>query len=205
MIPRPALAALLLALAACGSTPPGAIPVQGSEIDAALVARFVHRQGEARELVFSPDGALLAATGTDGRIELMRGAPGTVWRTIVHPDGASALAASPDGTMLISGGYDRTARIWRITDQRAVRVLQGSGGTIWSVAWSPDGSRIATAGEDRLIRRRRAAPHARRARAQHLVGPVQPRFPAACERQLRPFDPALGRGDRPPRAPASRP
>ncbi|MEA3046238.1 MAG: hypothetical protein QOJ53_570, partial [Sphingomonadales bacterium] len=97
MILRPALAALLLALAACGSTPPGAIPAEGAEIDAALVTRFVHRQGEARDLVFSPDGALLAATGTDGRIELMRGATGAVWRTIVHPGGASPIALSPDG------------------------------------------------------------------------------------------------------------
>jgi WD40 repeat protein len=146
------LAVLLLALAACDGTPPGAIPAEGTEIGAALVARFDHRDGEARDLAFSPDGSLLAAAGTDGRIELMRGAPGTVWRTIVHPDGASPLAISPDGTMLVSGGYDRMARIWRIADQRPVRVLQGSGGTVWTVAWSPDGGRIATAGEDRLIR-----------------------------------------------------
>lgn len=152
MIARIGCAALLLALAACGATPPGAIPVDGAEIHAALVARFDHREGEARDLTFSPDGSLLAAAGTDGRIELMRGAPGTVWRTIVHPDGASPLAVSPDGTMLVSGGYDRAARIWRIADQRPIRVLEGSGGTIWSVAWSRDGSKIATAGEDKLIR-----------------------------------------------------
>lgn len=146
------MAALLLAIAGCDSGPPAAIPAQGAEIDAALARRFVHHQGEARDLAFSPDGALLATSGTGERIALVRPQTGAVWRTMVHPEGAPALAVSPDGTMLVSGGYDRAARIWRIADQRPVRVLEGSGGTIWSVDWSPDGSRIATAGEDRLIR-----------------------------------------------------
>ena len=65
---------------------------------------------------------LPAATGTDGRIELIRGTNGAVWRTIAHPGGASALAVSPDGALLASGGYDRTARIWRVADQRPVRM-----------------------------------------------------------------------------------
>ena len=104
-------------------------------------------------MAFTPDGRMLIAAGTDGRIELMRGATGAVWRTIEHPGGAPALALSPDGTMLVSGGYDGTARIWRVADQRPVRVLAGSGGTIWTVAWSPDGQPAsASAGEDRLIR-----------------------------------------------------
>jgi WD40 repeat protein len=83
---------------------------------------------------------------------LMRASDGRVWRTIIHPGGASPLALSPDGSMLVSGGYDRTARIWRVADQRPVRVLEGHGGTVWTLAWSPDGNSIATAGEDRLIR-----------------------------------------------------
>ena len=152
MTARALPAAALLALAACGSGPPGAIPAEGMALDVRPVARFVHHQGEAREIAFTPDGRVLIATGTDGRIELMRGATGTVWRTMEHPGGASPLALSPDGTMLVSGGYDGMARIWRVADQRPVRVLAGSAGTIWTVAWSPDGSRIATAGEDRLIR-----------------------------------------------------
>ena len=103
-------------------------------------------------MAFGPDRRLLAATGTDGRIELMRASDGAVWRTIVHPGGAPAIAFSPDGTMLASGGYDRAVRLWRVADQQPVRVLEGHGGTIWSVAWSPDGSRIASSGEDRTIR-----------------------------------------------------
>src|SRR4029079_17593664 len=82
MILRAALAAALLMVAGCGSTPPGAISERGAEIEARLVGRFVHHRGEAREMVFTPNGRLLAATGTDGRIELMRGGTGSVVRTI---------------------------------------------------------------------------------------------------------------------------
>jgi WD40 repeat protein len=109
---RALLAAALLALAGCSSEPPAAIPAEGSALDASPLARFVHHQGEAREMAFTPDGRMLIAAGTDGRIELMRGATGAVWRTIEHPGGASPVALSPDGTMLVSGGYDGTARIW---------------------------------------------------------------------------------------------
>lgn len=157
-----ATAAVLLALALLlfwpgDTSPPRAIAAPGARIEAVRVARFVHHQGEARDLTFAPGGRLLAATGADGRIELIRGTNGAVWRTITHPDGAPALAMSPDGAQLASGGYDRTARIWRVADQRLVRVLGGHGGTVWSLAWSPDGRWLATAGEDRLVRIWRAA------------------------------------------------
>jgi WD40 repeat protein len=76
---------------------------------------------------------------------------------IRHPGGAPALAISPDGRMMLSGGYDRIARIWRLADRRLLRQLPGHEGTIWSVAWSPDGQRLATAGEDKTIRIWRAA------------------------------------------------
>jgi WD40 repeat protein len=114
------------------------------------MTRFVHHRGEAREMAFLP-GGLIAATATDGRIELTDTA-GSVRRTMIHPGGASPLAASPDGTLLASGGYDRNVRIWRVADGRQVAALAGHGGTVWTLAWSPDGRWLASAGEDRLIR-----------------------------------------------------
>ena len=147
---------LVLTLLARGDgRPPGAVMAAGATLTAAPAASFVHHQGEAREMVFLPDG-LLAATGTDGRIELLTAA-GEVCGTMMHDGGASPLAASPDGSLLASGGYDRTARIWRLADRRQVGTLSGHGGTVWSLAWSPDGQWIATASEDKLIRIWRAS------------------------------------------------
>ena len=147
---------LVLTLMARGDgLPPGAVMAEGAAITVRPADRFVHHQGEARELAFLPNG-LLAAGGTDGRVELLTPA-GDVRGTITHEGGMSPLAASPDGTMIITGGYDRTARIWRVADRRQLGTLAGHDGTVWTVAWSPDGRWLATAGEDKLIRIWRAA------------------------------------------------
>jgi WD40 repeat protein len=152
-----AAAFLVLTLLARGDGgPPRAIAAGGAELRADPAGRFVHRSSEGGELVFLPGGRLLATTGADGRIELVDPA-GTVHGAMTHEGGAPALALSADGTMLASGGYDRTVRIWRLADRSQLGALAGHGGTVWSVAWSPDGRWIASAGEDRLIRIWRAA------------------------------------------------
>lgn len=153
-----ALAAAFLALsllAYSGGLPLAARAEPGANLGARLATRFVHHQGEAREMAFLP-GGLIAATATDGRIELTDAA-GSVRRTMIHPGGASPLAASPDGALLASGGYDGAVRIWRVADGRQLAALTGHGGTVWSIAWSPDGRWLASAGEDKLIRIWRAA------------------------------------------------
>jgi WD40 repeat protein len=145
------VAFLLLTLMARGDgRPPGAVMAEGAALSASPGARFVHHQGEARELVFLPDGRI-AAAGVDGRIEIVDAA-GAVTGAMLHSGGVSPLALSPDGTMLASGGYDESVRIWRLADRRQIGMLQGHGGTVWTLAWSPDGQWIATGSEDKMIR-----------------------------------------------------
>jgi WD40 repeat protein len=105
-----------------------------------------------RQTVFTPDSSVLAVCSADGVIDLHRVPDGKLVRRIAHPDGATSVAFSADGHWLVSGGYDGTVRIWRVSDGNAVRVLRGHGGTVWSVSFSPDGRRVASAGEDKTIR-----------------------------------------------------
>jgi WD40 repeat protein len=80
-----------------------------------------------------------------------------------HPFGVRRLSASPDGTHLASVG-DRAAALWNVEDVRdAIApdgtgfvfdpvVLRGHATFVSDVAWSPDGSLLATADLDGRIR-----------------------------------------------------
>jgi WD40 repeat protein len=87
-------------------------------------------------LAWTRDGQMLAG----GR---------TVWRMdSSHAFGLTgepfALAWSPDDRWLAAGNNDGTLRIWSNTGQVAA-ILEGHTAEITRVAWSPDGTRLATA------------------------------------------------------------
>ena len=163
-------------------------------------------------MAFTPDGRLLAATRhrRADRADRVRG-PAAVWRTIVHEGGG--VAARRVARRDDAGQRRLRPRGADLADRRPAA---GAGpARLGRHDLEPAPGRrtargIATAGEDRLIRhlagrRRRPAPDARRPRAQHLDGPLQPRFAAAGERQLRSSSPPVGRRDRPAGAAARRP
>ena len=53
---------------------------------------------------------------------------------------------SPDGSIVATGGGQGGIVIWRATDGGQLRALQADTSWVWSVAFSPDGSRIAASG-----------------------------------------------------------
>jgi WD40 repeat protein len=116
--------------------------------------------GQAREMVFSPDGRTLATVNmADTTIALWnvanRPAPARLATLTGHSDIVGSLAFSPNGRYLVSGSFDRTAVLWDTTDRaRPFRLTTLTGHTEWlrAVTFSPDGRTLATsAGDDTVI------------------------------------------------------
>ena len=103
-------------------------------------------------LVFSPDGATLAADGPGGALYLWNTAN---W-TRRAPEGGSAVitdaAFSPDGSILATASEKGPIEIWDVVRGRIVRTLPGNSGGTKAVAFSPDGRKLASGGEDQTIR-----------------------------------------------------
>ncbi|WP_439621527.1 WD40 repeat domain-containing serine/threonine protein kinase [Gemmata sp.] len=59
-----------------------------------------------------------------------------------HAGAVNHLALSRDGKTLVSGGWDRTVRVWDAATLRPRRVLRGHADPVHSVAVSPDGTRV---------------------------------------------------------------
>ncbi len=105
-----------------------------------------------RSLAFSPDGAMLASGAADG-IRLWDMAAQTTAATL--PTDASSVAFSPDGASLASGSRD-WVRLWDLERRTEVAAYRpggtGGGGGVNAVAFSPEGTLIASAWEDFTVR-----------------------------------------------------
>ncbi|MGE5465209.1 MAG: BTAD domain-containing putative transcriptional regulator, partial [Syntrophothermus sp.] len=69
-----------------------------------------------------------------------------------HPLGITRLVLSPDGKYVLTGGHDKTARMWDIQTGQQVRQFIGHTDVVPSVAFSPDGKYVLTASWDNTVR-----------------------------------------------------
>jgi WD40 repeat protein/serine/threonine protein kinase len=105
-------------------------------------------------VTFSPDGQYVATATKDGFVRLWRVKTGqelSKWHA--HEDNATTVAFSHDGRYLATGGWDAKVKIWDVPSVLRGEVpapflqLEHSSRTrVWSVTFSPDDLRLATAG-----------------------------------------------------------
>ena len=69
-----------------------------------------------------------------------------------HEDPVYAVDVSPDGRFVLSGGFDRTVRLWDRRSGQAVRVMADHTNLVLTVAFSPDGTLMASGGLDNVAR-----------------------------------------------------
>ncbi|PHH53569.1 Vegetative incompatibility protein HET-E-1 [Ceratocystis fimbriata CBS 114723] len=75
-----------------------------------------------------------------------------IWGAEGHSSRVSAVAISPDETLVASGSYDTTVRVWRSDDSTCVQVFKGGDSTVDSVAFSPDGVfLVSTYSDDEVL------------------------------------------------------
>ena len=67
---------------------------------------------------------------------------------VSHTDRVPALAWSPDGSLLISAGWDTSARVWRLPQSDPVMLLNSHADQVHTLAYSPDGKYLACADSD---------------------------------------------------------
>ncbi|KAL4744666.1 WD40-repeat-containing domain protein [Aspergillus terricola var. indicus] len=69
-----------------------------------------------------------------------------------HSKTVFSISWSPDGSLLASGSFDNTVRIWDPATGQCTLTLQGHSKYVWSISWSPDGGLLASCSSDKTIK-----------------------------------------------------
>ncbi len=109
-------------------------------------------KGFVYDLTYSPDGKLLAASGTMG-IWIYDADTGEELNLLTgHTHGVPSVAFTSDNKLLASGSKDNSIRIWDPHTGQHKLTFTGHQDEVYSVAFSPDGKTLVSGGADETIR-----------------------------------------------------
>lgn len=104
------------------------------------------------EVVFSPDGTLIAGSGAKGLVRVWRAENGERLRDFEGFAGTvNAISFTPDGSSLIAGGPRGRVVRWSVASGEVEWESSVGNSGVTRLAVTPDGSRIAAVGEGAYI------------------------------------------------------
>jgi WD40 repeat protein len=115
--------------------------------------------GSVTGVAFAPDGRRVASLSVDRFLGLAWDATARLWdvdpqATLPvlrgHTRYVYPVAFSLDGRWIASGGWDNTVRLWDARTGEAACAPLDNGDLVKTLAFSPDGSRVVSARQDRL-------------------------------------------------------
>ena len=120
--------------------------------DGAEVSKLAGHKDKVLALAWSPDGKWLASGDSGESIRLWDATNGTLVRILNNNPAVLSLAWSADSRWLAAGLADKTIEIFDASNGAALQTLAGHQDWVQSVAFSPDGTRLVSAGRDKTVR-----------------------------------------------------